>query len=61
MMNQIKGAMKLLFFFQILLAMLLVWIMKDERHISFLILGQHCQSMAVDSSQLDAFNQFQPR
>lgn len=60
MLNQLKGALKMMFVINLLVAALNIWILKDNRHVNMLVLGENCQAMAVEGQQLAAFNQFRP-
>lgn len=60
MINQLKGALKMFFMINILIAALNIWILKDNRHVNMLVLGEGCQAMAVEQQQLAAYNQFRP-
>ncbi len=56
--NQLKGASKLVLILNIMLGLLNFSVLKDNRHVSFLVLGEGCQAVAVANDQLAAFNQF---
>lgn len=53
--QQFKGAMKFLFIIQILIAVLTIWILKDNRHVSFYIHSDDMESIIVDKHTLSAF------
>lgn len=59
MINQLKGALKMFFMLNIAIAMLNVWILKDNRHVSFLVLGENCQAVAASNDQLNAISQWE--
>ena len=57
--QQSKGAGKLVLLIVLAIAALNIWIMKDNRHFSIVIVPDSYSVMAVSSDQRDAFNQFQ--
>lgn len=61
MINQLKGALKMMFIVNLLIAAMNIWILKDQRHVSFLVLGEGCQAVAAQNDQIAAFNQFPVR
>ena len=56
--HQFKGAGKLLLVIMLAIAALNIWILKDNRHFSIVIVPDSYSVMAVNSDQRDAFNQF---
>lgn len=56
--QQFKGAGKLFFLLNVAIALLNLSVLKDNRHVSLLVLGENCQAVAAESSQLDAVRQF---
>lgn len=56
---QFKGAGKLLLVIILALGALELWVLKDNRHFSIVIVPDSYSVMAVSSDQRDAFNQFQ--
>jgi len=56
--SQLKGAGKMLLAFNIVLALFNFSVLKDNRHVSFLVLGENCQALAAATDQLAAINQF---
>jgi hypothetical protein len=55
---QFKGAGKLLLVIILALGALEMWVLKDNRHFSVVIVPDDYSVMAVNSDQRDAFNQF---
>lgn len=55
---QFKGAGKLLLVIMLAIAALNIWILKDNRHFSVVIVPDDYSVMAVSADQRDAFNQF---
>lgn len=58
MINQLKGALKMFFLINIAIAALNIWILKDNRHVNLLLLGENCQAVAASTDQLAAVSQF---
>jgi hypothetical protein len=57
MKDQIKGAAKLLFIIQLLLAVLLIWIIKDNRHVSFYITDETTEAVIMEKQALQAYGE----
>jgi hypothetical protein len=57
-LHQFKGASKMVLILNIMLGLLNFTILKDNRHVSFLVLGENCQAVAAATDQLAAFNKF---
>jgi hypothetical protein len=58
MINQLKGALKMLFVLILALGALEIWILKDNRHFSIAITDENCNLVPASNDQRDAFNQF---
>lgn len=58
MINQLKGALKMLFILILALGALEIWILKDQRHFSIVVTAKDCSVEPISTSQRDAFNQF---
>jgi hypothetical protein len=57
MLNQFKGAMKLFFIFNLMIAALNIWIMKDNRHISFYITDEANEALIMEKQALQAYEE----
>jgi hypothetical protein len=57
MKDQIKGANKLLFIIQLLMAVLLIWIIKDNRHISFYITDEANEAVIMKKQALQVYGE----
>jgi len=57
MLNQLKGAMKLFFIFNLMIAALNIWIMKDNRHFDFVITSDHCQTEVMEKQALAVYGE----
>ncbi len=52
MIQQLKGALKLALIINIMIAALNIWILKDQRHISFYITDPQSEAIIVDKQAL---------
>ncbi len=52
MIQQLKGALKLALLINIAIAALNIWILKDQRHISFYITDPQSEAIIVDKQAL---------
>ena len=57
MINQLKGAMKLFFILNLMIAALNIWVMKDNRHISFYITDDKTEAVIMEKQALDIYNE----
>jgi hypothetical protein len=57
MKDQIKGAAKLFFIFNLMIAALNIWIMKDNRHFDFVITNDQCQTEVMEKQALAVYGE----
>jgi hypothetical protein len=57
MINQLKGAMKLFFMLNLMIAALNIWVMKDNRHISFYITDASNEAVIMDKQALAVYGE----
>lgn len=57
MINQLKGAMKLALIINIMIAALNIWVMKDNRHISFYITDASNEAVIMEKQALAVYEE----
>jgi hypothetical protein len=57
MLQQIKGAMKLFFMINLMIAALNIWVMKDNRHISFYVTDASNEAVIMEKQALAAYGE----
>lgn len=57
MINQLKGAMKLFFILNLMIAALNTWVMKDNRHISFYITDASNEAVIMEKQALAVYDE----
>lgn len=57
MINQLKGAMKLALIINIMIAALNIWVMKDNRHISFYITDSATEAVIMEKQALAVYGE----
>ena len=53
--HQFKGAGKLFFILNLAIFCINLWVLKDQRHISFQVLGANCYAAAMTGEKVEAF------
>lgn len=57
MINQLKGAMKLALIINIMIAALNIWVMKDNRHVSFYITDEKTEAVIMEKQALAVYGE----